>query len=78
MGLKRFYFIENENYQKIFVFAIAFVFGPVLTLLLTNNPHWTISTRLRLAEVVHISSLYIFFTFLSLPVSFLLKKNYEP
>ena len=71
---KWFRFIENEKYQKIFIFIIAFVFGPGLTFFLTNNPHWTISTRLRLAEVVHIASLYIFFTFYHHLFRFFLKK----
>ena len=73
-GFRGFHFIENEKYQKIFIFIIAFVFGPLLTLLLTNSPHWTISTRLRLAEVVHISSLYILFIFYHHLFRFLLKK----
>ncbi len=73
-GFKWVHFIENEKYQKIFIFIIAFVFGPLLTLLLTNSPHWTIATRLRLAEVVHISSLYIVFTFYHHLFHFLLKK----
>ena len=72
-------FIEKEKYQKIILLLLALALGPLLTFFLTNSPHWTISTRLRLAEVVHLSTLYLFFTFYHHLFSFFLKKiiSYE-
>ncbi len=53
---------DTDTKQKVILFGIASLFGPILTFLLLQNPQWPIPTKLNLSVVVYIASLYIFFT----------------
>lgn len=52
---------DTDTKQKLILTGVSFLFGPILTVLLLDNPQWPILTKLNLSVIVYISSLYIFF-----------------
>lgn len=55
-------FFDEDRFQKAVLLTTAFLFGPALTFIMLTNTHWPIATKLQLAAVVYISTLYIFFS----------------
>jgi two-component system, LytTR family, sensor kinase len=53
---------EEERWQRIFMFVVALIFGPALTLAMLRSENWPLSLKLYLAVVIYLSILFVFFT----------------
>jgi two-component system LytT family sensor kinase len=65
--------VDPDTKKKLILFAVACLFGPVLTILLLQNPQWPPPAKLILSTGVYISTLFIVFNIYDQLVNFVLR-----